>query len=372
MTRRSASWARPVFRWLAIGTGVALLFCVVESLAIYYGHHSWRFRDPLPVVIRGMLPPWLLVAALAVGVRWLVRRFPIDRRPRIAIPVHLAAALSFPIIHLSILTTFHALAGWLGPGQTFGSQLPELIAYYYGASLTMYLGLAALFHAFDAAAELRRRAAAEAALRQDLTEARLQALRQQLGPHFLFNVMNTIAMLVRGGRQQEATVMLADLSELLRYLLHPDRAHEVPLHQELDMVRRYLALEQVRFHDRLETSLEAPGETLDALVPSLILQPLVENAIRYGIGDVSAPGRVSVEARREQSELVLEVKDSGNPNPSRLKPGTGIGLGNTRARLEALYGNRSRLDLVRGTEGGTRAIIRLPFMTDGSLVTSDA
>ena len=88
------------------------------------------------------------------------------------------------------------------------------------------------------------------------------------------------------------------------------------------MLRRYLALEQVRFHDRLETSLEAPGETLDALVPSLILQPLVENAIRYGIGDVSAPGKVSVEARRELSELVLEVKDSGNPNSSRLKAGT--------------------------------------------------
>jgi len=355
---RFSNWRLPV-----LVLSVALVFWLAESIAIYLSHRQWVSQDPFPTVLRGMLPPWILAGLLALAVRELVRRFPVHRRPAVAIPVHLAAAICFPFVRLSLLLGVHAAIGWRAPGQSFGAELSNLIGFYFGADVIMYLGLAALFHAIDSRAEVRRRAAAEAALRANLTEARLQALRQQLGPHFLFNVLNTIGMLVRRGMQEDATAMLADLSELLRFLLKSEGSHVVSLRAELEILRRYLALEQVRFHDRLTTTVDVPEDILEARVPSLILQPLVENAIRHGIGELETPGRVTIRVRREGIELVLEVEDSGGTkNPERaLATGSGVGLGNTRARLRTLYGDRSSLDLSPAANGGSTAIIRIPF-----------
>lgn len=347
-------------RLALIATAVAVVVTLIDSVAIYLGHHHWRWQDPLPRVIQGILPPWLLAALLAPIVRLLVRRYPLPDRPIRAIPVHVIAALLFPIVHLALLVTFHVAIGWMAPGQTWSSELADLIGFYYGTYLTMYFGLAALFHALDAREEVRQRLANEAALRADLVDARLQALRQQLSPHFLFNVLNTVSMLVRRDLREEATTTLADLSELLRYLLNHGGTNEVSLREELDIVRRYLALEQVRFHDRLLTRVDTTEDVLEARVPSLILQPLVENAIRHGMGDSACPGSVILRARREGVDLVLEVHDSGNGSAGSAG-GTGIGLTNTRARLRTLYGDRFRLDLAPDIPRGTTATIRLPF-----------
>ena len=204
----------------------------------------------------------------------------------------------------------------------------------------------------------RRALAAEARF----AEARLAALRMQINPHFLFNALNGIATLIHLD-PRAADTMLGHLGELLRASLDDANAGEVPLRRELEFVRRYLAIEQTRFGDRLRIEERISADTLDALVPAFILQPLVENAIKHGISTVRGPGMVTLVSRREGDSLCLEVLDTG-PGPGATdtsKTGTGIGLANTRARLAQLYPGRHELVLRPRDDGGCLARIALPF-----------
>lgn len=184
----------------------------------------------------------------------------------------------------------------------------------------------------------------------------------QLNPHFLFNAMNSIAMLVRHDRRDEAVRTVAGLSDLLRALLDEDRPHEVSLRDEIDFLRRYLDIEQIRFSDRLAVTISVPESLLEARVPSLILQPLVENSIRHGIARRTAAGRLAVTATQVGDRLILQVSDDG---PGLLASpgheGTGVGLRNTQARLQQLYGDQQRLELRNGSSSGTVATIEIPF-----------
>jgi two-component system LytT family sensor kinase len=206
----------------------------------------------------------------------------------------------------------------------------------------------------------RERQAAE--LEKHLARARLQALKMQLQPHFLFNTLNGIAAL-NYEDPRAANLMLARLSELLRMTLEDNDAPEVSLRQELDFNRRYLELEQIRLGDRLTVTLEIAPETLDAVVPNLLLQPLVENAIRHGIAPYSARGKISIQAHRNNGTLHLRVADNG---PGRRRDqgaasGTGVGLKNTTARLWQLYGDAQRLELKTAERGGWIVEITIPF-----------
>ena len=207
----------------------------------------------------------------------------------------------------------------------------------------------------------RRALAAEARF----AEARLEALRMQINPHFLFNALNGIATLIHLD-PPAADVMLGHLGELLRASLDDANAGEVPLRRELDFVRRYLAIEQARFGDRLRVDEHIADEVLDAPVPAFILQPLVENAIKHGISSVRGPGVVTLVAARDGDQLRLEVLDTG-PGPAAptategAKPGTGIGLANIRARLEQLYPGRHEFALLAGDGGGCMARLTLPL-----------
>ncbi len=197
-------------------------------------------------------------------------------------------------------------------------------------------------------------------LEAQLSRAQLQALQMQLRPHFLFNALNTISGLVRTGDAATAVTMLAGLGDLLRLLLRSDGAQEVSVRQELEVIDRYLRIEQVRFCDQLVVAVTVQPGVEDALVPNLILQPLVENAVRHGIGTGRATGRVTVDVSQVGACLRLEVSDSAEAHPTEPEPSGGIGLAKTRARLLRLYGDAQRFELVQ-TASGTSAVIELPL-----------
>jgi two-component system LytT family sensor kinase len=204
--------------------------------------------------------------------------------------------------------------------------------------LMTYLFLVGLAHALVNRRETEARALNAAHLETRLMEAQLQALQRQLHPHFLFNTLNTISGLMRIN-VNAADLMIDRLGDLLRMTLDTSGTQQVPLQQELDVLKKYLEIEQTRFESRLSVAMHIEFETLDALVPNLLLQPLVENAIRHGVAPHSRQGWIAIHAAREGTRLKLEIRDSGNGlPPERLTAlNRGVGLGNTRARLTHLY-----------------------------------
>jgi len=209
-----------------------------------------------------------------------------------------------------------------------------------------------------------------ALLEAQLAEAKLAALNAQLNPHFLFNTLNAVSALVerdpRGVRR-----MIARLSELLRYTLDGGHDPEVVVSQEIAFLERYLEIMQIRFEDRLEIDVQVGDDARDALVPSLILQPLVENAVKHGVEKVSGIGRIDISAMRHDDQLVLSVGDNG-PGLSNLRNGDerGVGLRNIRQRLEQLYGGAQSLTLLERPGGGTIARIEMPFRSRAELRTT--
>jgi two-component sensor histidine kinase len=252
-----------------------------------------------------------------------------------------------------------------GGGQRGGGGGPPV---WFGIlnALVLYLGVlaAGLARTYSRRYHLRREQAArrEARLEAQLAEARLDALRRQLDPHFLFNTLNAVSALVerdpRGVRR-----MIMRLSELLRHSFEGARDAEVPLRAELALLNRYVEIMQVRFQGRLTVETRVDDPALDALVPSMILQPLVENAIKHGVERATGAGEIRIEGERSGDELVLRVRDNGpGISESAAEPGrVGVGLRNTVARLEQLYGPGRRFSISPGSDGGTVAELRLPF-----------
>jgi LytS/YehU family sensor histidine kinase len=197
-------------------------------------------------------------------------------------------------------------------------------------------------------------------LSAQLAEARLGALRMQLNPHFLFNSLNALAVLVRDQKTHDASRMLERLGAVLRQVLQGEKRHEVPLSDELRFIEQYLAIEQVRFSDRLRLVWSIDPSVRDALVPEFILQPLVENAVRHGVAKRSEAGTIEVAASAIGDRLVLSVRDDG-PGYREEQAEAGVGLANVRARLETLFDRAARLELRRGESGGTIATIELPL-----------
>jgi len=198
-------------------------------------------------------------------------------------------------------------------------------------------------------------------------QAQLGALKMQLQPHFLFNTLNAIMVLVRQQKTQPAEQMLAHLSDLLRCVLEDVEAQEVPLRRELEYLQLYLSIEQVRFQDRLRVEIAADPNILDAAVPQMALQPIVENAVRHGIGRSSSAGRITISATRANDTLKLRVEDDGPGFPSPGSAGDdsllnkGIGLANTRARLQQLYGAQGLLQTDNHPRGGAIVTMVLPY-----------
>ena len=215
------------------------------------------------------------------------------------------------------------------------------------------------FHLWQYARQVRERALNETRLEARLASAELQVLKMQLNPHFLFNTLNTIYNLIPANARQ-AQGMITRLSNLLRFSLDYVATETVTLHDELDFLMEYIQIEKTRFEERLRVEKDVSADTLQAEVPNMILQPLVENSIRHGIGKKAAGGTIKISTRRENDRLLIVVTDDGLPPPTSQHGNTGIGLANTRARLAKLYGE----DFIFGLEAfgqGTRVHLNIPF-----------
>lgn len=304
---------------------------------------------------------WLFLAALTPIVIVLARRVPL-RRDRIGrvIVIHAIGALLLCVGWASLGILF----GWLldtYPWQRhFGRDYLSWIMTSVPWSVVMYFSFLGCAYAFTYFAEAREREAQQARLSAQLAEARLGALRMQLNPHFLFNSLNALAVLVRDQKTQDASRMLELLGAVLRQVLQGQKRHDVPLSDELRFIEQYLAIEQVRFSDRLRLVWSIDPSVRDALVPEFILQPLVENAVRHGIAKRSEAGTIELSASAVGDRLVLTVRDDG-PGYREEQTEAGVGLANVRARLETLFGLDGRLELRRAETGGTIARVEMPL-----------
>jgi hypothetical protein len=304
--------------------------------------------------------PWSLWSWMIVTVS---ERFPMERgRVARAIAVHLP--LSAIVIVAQIVVIWTVAVGF-GMNEPLGleSRIVIGIRQYGDLLMVIYWAVVGTHAGFRWHARWQEESLRAAQLGEDLATANLQALRAQLNPHFLFNALNAVVTLI--GRDPDAArAMLVRLSELLRATLAAGDAQETTLDQEIALTARYLEIEQVRFADRLTVTWTIAPGLAESRVPAFTLQPLVENALRHGLGRRSGPGTVEIIAAAEREALVLTVRDGG-PGPVSETPtrgGAGIALRNLRARLQRLYGDAASLALVPRAEGGTDAVVRIPLL----------
>lgn len=355
----------------------AALFAGATVLASLNFSQMWLgYRadgTPVPMLFIALWAgtPWYFWAAVAPLVAWMGTRVPVMRGNLLrSVPTHLGAALGLGLVSTVLIVILFVVTD-AAPEEMAAVPVWGLILFVSTWQLTInLLSYAAILggsYAIDFYRRYQERELAASRLSQQLANAQLQALRMQLNPHFLFNAMNTVAMMVRKQENDAAVRTLAELSDLLRYVLEDTRSHEVPLRQELDFVRQYLALEQVRFHDRLNVRIDAPEDTLDARVPNLLLQPLVENAIRHGIARSAAASTVEIIVRRANGQLAIEVLDDGPGLPNiPTTAGGGLGIHNTQERLKQMYGDQQEFHLRSREDRGAAASMRLPFHTGAS------
>lgn len=304
---------------------------------------------------------WLIYALLAPLVFLFSRRLPM-LRPHLALKftIHLLAALLFCVVWAGAGTLLRAA---ILPSSLWANVQTHFTAWLFLTmpfGVAVYLGLVASEHGLRYYVETRERETQMARLAERLSDARLAALQASVNPHFLFNTLNTIGVLVRDGDRRAATGVIDDLCVLLRRMLGRDRAHEIPLGDEVELVRHYLAIEQARFSDRLRPEFAIDPHLRSAAVPSFAVQHLVENAVRHGIARCSDAGRIVVRARRDGDVLEVAVLDDGI-GVAAGAPADGHGLENTRARLRELHHGQASLVVESHPPRGTVATMRLPY-----------
>ncbi len=347
-------WARQ--KWLVVflcWTALALIFA---SQSYIYGIITGVDKD-WSRIFWWTLADWYLWALLSPAIFWLANRFRIERETwKTALAVHLTAAVLFSFAHVFLQSIVQCLTVWshVGGNSIFG-VFGFLLTKKIHLNLLTYAGIVAAAHAASYYRQYHERGA-------QLARARLQTLQMQLQPHFLFNTLNTISELVhRDAKAADRTI--ARLGDLLRLTLETENSPEVSLRRELEFLQKYLEIEKTRFHDRLTVDFVIAPDTLDACLPSMILQPIVENAVRHGIAARPGAGRIEICSRRSDGMLQLEISDDGGgiskENGKDFREG--IGLSNTRARLKQLYGTRQTLSLQKSESGGLQVVLEIPF-----------
>jgi two-component system LytT family sensor kinase len=353
---------------------VPAVFAVINRIA------QARLQGWEPATIRDLLfegGDWFLYALLTPGVFAVSKRWPLTRPHVVRRAVlHLFFSILFcvawatcgQILRMLLIRIFapalFQAAMQQGVGQFWRQVGVEWLSWIFTTlpfGVAVYLCVVGIEHATRYFIEAREREVQVARLSEQLSSARFAALQAQLNPHFLFNTLNTIAVLVRDNDRQGAVSIVEHLSEVLRRTLTRHRANEVTLGEELELVRQYVAIEQARFSDRLRPEFRVPDSLMSAAVPSFALQHLVENAIRHGIAKQPDAGLLLVSAERLGDTLQITVIDDGpgvDPNAATLP---GHGIENTRERLHALYGEKASLEIARRPEGGTIATLRVPY-----------
>ena len=307
---------------------------------------------------------WYIPAAFTRPIFYLAARFRLDSDRWVrALAAHSLAAIAFSVIHS---------AAMLGVRATLWPEVRKLPAVAWSSyaqanylrnldwTLMTYAALVGLGYAIGYYRESQARALTAARLETSLMEARLKTLEAELHPHFLFNTLHAISTLIHAD-PESADRMISRLSDLLRLTFDRSGAAAIPLKDELEFLQKYLEIEQIRFRDRLSVRFEIDPETLDAEVPRMFLQPLVENAIKHGIAPRSGQGLVQVTAERRNASIWIEVRDNGVglTSTARASFTSGVGLSNTRARLECLYGEGHRLDFTEA-QGGLAVQVMIP------------
>jgi two-component system LytT family sensor kinase len=335
-----------------------LIFAAWTFVALFFAAH-------MAIGSRAIGRPESFLRAFTVfmtcSVIWFIFTLPIvslSQRFRLVAPhplrnaaLHLVASIVFSIGSFSAFILISPRIGLEPVHADFWTRLTRLLAFDLQFDMLRYFGVVAIEHVINYHRQAREREVA-------LAEAKLEVLKRQLQPHFLFNTLNSISVLMFENVTL-ANRMLLRLSELLRAGLTSDSPHEVSLERELSFLERYLEIERIRFGDRLTIDMNVDATTLGARVPNLILQPIVENAIKYGVAAVDRPSTVSISARKEGDELVLRVRDDGPGIPRNAK--RGVGLTTTEARLRQLYGEEQRLDLTVPDGGGLLVSMSIPF-----------
>ena len=343
-------------RWL-LGFGFWTLLGLSFASQFYFSSAKAGLEVTWRQAVNFALGDWYVFALLSVPVIHLARRFRLEGGAWIrGLAVHGIASVLFSLAYM-------VLRAWVGQWQSqaaFADVFKPLLVKTWHFNLLIYWVIVAVSHAFDYYRKYRERELRALELEKRLAQAKLQALQMQLNPHFLFNTLHSISSLMHKD-VEAADKMIMRLSDLLRAALEGAETQEVSLREELNLLQLYLAIEQIRFGSRLTVKLDVAPDTLDAQVPNLILQPLVENAIRHGIEPRARPGLIELQARRVNGALALVVSDNGAGLGENGAIKEGIGLSNTRARLQELYGAAQRFELVRGEQGGGRVEISIPL-----------
>jgi two-component sensor histidine kinase len=358
---------RPAARigaFVALWSVVGLVFATEEYIAAHAfgGSVTWRRT------VVYALPAWYLWAAITPLILHLARRYPIRRGgAAYALVMHLTASALLSLAHTAATI---AVLKWLEPallnGASYQQALRHRIQFASQLDIVTYWVVIGIAHAVAFYRRQTERELHSARLSASLAEARLQVLRMELNPHFLFNTLNAISGFVYTD-PRAADRMIARLGELLRLSLAT--RNQVTLAEELRLLQCYIDIERVRFGDRLRVTTDADDESLSAIVPSLILQPLVENAILHGLQPAGEQGCVNISARVDGDTLDIAVEDDGagmHAAPDTAKA-RGLGLSNTRARLQATYDTYATLDIQPRSPSGTSVRMRFPFMTTANV-----
>jgi len=352
----------PRWFWIAsicFGLG---LFDAIQNVVVMHAegmHHPWAH------LFVALLLSWLPWAVATPVVLRLQRRYPLERRPILPWLVHAAACVS---IAFASGVWEAALQKVLDPWGSSSTALPFItlsLRKFYGellSSVVLYSCVLLVGYMLESRERLALQRTEAARLNEQLSKAQLNALRQQIEPHFLFNTLNAIAGLVREGKNDTAVGMIAGLSDLLRHALKDSNRQEVLLGEELEFLQKYLDIQKVRFAERLQLSVEIDREFLIARVPTLILQPIVENAVKHGIAKRANGGVIQISAVRSNGMLTFRVYNDGPGLPAGWDTNqSGVGISNVRTRLQSLYGNAFELTMRNRAPGGVEVSLSVPF-----------
>ena len=340
-------------------TFLALLFSgpqMIQAVRLNRSAEGWN--SVLGELVFSYL--WLGLTPLAI---WLSKSFRIEGGKRFqSLSIHFLASVMFLLSQVLLFSVISIPFGWYSQLTPFWNRYFLLLLNFTPSNVMFYWGVIVVEHALDYYQKMQERELRASQLAAQLAQSQLQVLKMQLHPHFLFNTLNAISALIRES-PDEADEMVSRLGDLLRMTLETAGVQEVPFKKELEFLRHYLEIEQTRFQDRLKVELEIEPETLDGLVPSMILQPLVENSVRHGVAPRPEGGCIKIKAWRDDSLLRLEVEDDGPGLNGNSPPKERVGLTNTRARVTNLYGDEHGLTLRNAADGGLVVSLSIPFRT---------
>ena len=353
---RSTRWTWLVAMWVA-----GALFEAAQSVFFMRAigrQHAWLiFGTELASWL-----PWALATPLVIG---LARRYDIIRRKTTRTGVvHLAAFATISLVAEAWFVALQVLFNpWGYPQQpTFLDAWRTSLVFQVLTYLFVYALILTIIYAMDALERMARQKMETARLSEELSKSQLAALRQQIEPHFMFNTLHSITGLVRDNRNDAAVSMIVGLSEFLRRALEDSHRSQVTLAEEVEYLQRYLDIQKIRLGERLLITMDIPAALLQAQVPNLLLQPLVENAIKHGIAKRATGGTVHVAAANHGGKLCLSVYNDGPDFPAdRHSTRTGVGISNLRTRLQILHGKQSELKLIHTDTGAVQVVVSLPL-----------